>query len=68
MIRTVLISDNNHLTLSIPKEYIGKELEVTVFPIGEISGKSVFSKKVTFNSISIDTRGYQFNREEANER
>jgi hypothetical protein len=27
-----------------------------------------FSKKVTFDSIAIDTRGYKFNRDEANAR
>lgn len=27
-----------------------------------------FKKKVTFTALSIDTRGYKFNRDEANER
>jgi hypothetical protein len=29
---------------------------------------SASAKKVTFNSISLDTRNYKFNREEANAR
>jgi hypothetical protein len=30
--------------------------------------KKAAAKKVTFNSITLDTRGYKFNRDEANAR
>jgi hypothetical protein len=30
--------------------------------------KKASAKKVTFNSVTLDTRGYKFNREEANAR
>ena len=68
MIRTVFTPQNNNFVFPIPTEYIGKQLEIIVFPTDEIFSKPVPSKKVTFNAISIDTRQYKFNREEANAR
>ena len=68
MIRTVFTPKNDNLVFSIPTEYIGKELEIIVFPTNKILSKPLPSKKVTFNAISIDTRQYKFNRDEANER
>ena len=68
MVRTVFTPQNDNFILSIPTEYIGKELEINVFPTDKILSKPMNSKKVTFNAISIDTRQYKFNREEANER
>jgi len=68
MIRTVFTPRNDNFVFPIPTEYIGKELEMIVFPTDEILSKSLPSKKVTFNAISIDTRQYKFNREEANAR
>jgi len=68
MIRTVFTPQNDNFVFPIPTEYIGKELEIIVFPTADILSKSFPSKKATFNAISIDTRQYKFNREEANAR
>jgi len=68
MIRTVITAKNDNYVFPIPIEYIGKELEIIVFPIDEVLQKPLLSKKVSFNAISIDTRQYKFNREEANAR
>jgi hypothetical protein len=68
MIRTVFTPQNDSFVLPIPTEYIGKELEIIIFPTNEVLSKSQLSKKVTFNAISIDTCQYKFNREEANAR
>jgi hypothetical protein len=68
MIRTVFIPQNDNFVFPVPTEYIGKKLEMLVFPIDEILSKPLSSKKVTFNAISIDTSQYKFNREEANAR
>ncbi|KAA6337349.1 hypothetical protein EZS27_014563 [termite gut metagenome] len=67
MIRTIIIPDNHYVTLSIPEKYIGKELEVIVFPKEEIIEKTIPSK-VTFTDFGLNISGYKFNREEANER
>lgn len=68
MIRTIFTSKNDNVVFPIPAEYIGKELEIIVFPTDEVLSKPLPSKKVTFNAISIDTRQYKFDREEANVR
>jgi hypothetical protein len=68
MIRTVFTPQNDNFVFPVPMEYIGKELEMIVFPTDEILYRPLPSKKVTFNAISIDTRQYKFNREEANAR
>ncbi|GHT00241.1 hypothetical protein FACS189421_12070 [Bacteroidia bacterium] len=46
MIRTVFTPDSNLITFPIPNKYVGKELEITVFPIKDISLKKA-RKKVT---------------------
>jgi len=33
MLRTIYTPDSNHINFPIPDEYIGKELEITIFPI-----------------------------------
>jgi hypothetical protein len=69
MIRTIVIPDKQTISFRIPEDYIGKQIEVIAFAKDEGLGKEVNSKKkVTFNALSIDTRGYKFNRDEANER
>jgi hypothetical protein len=68
MLRTVFTPQNDNFVFPIPTEYIGKELEILVFPTADILPKSWTPKKATFNAISIDTRQYKFNREEANAR
>jgi len=68
MIRTVFTPQNDNFVFPIPTEYIGRELEIIVFPTNEIFSKPLPSKEVTFNAISIDTRQYKFSREEANAR
>ncbi|MDR0814675.1 MAG: hypothetical protein LBN37_02860 [Bacteroidales bacterium] len=68
MIRSVLVPDSAEVLLSIPEEYVGKKVEITAFPIIDTVVRQERRKKVTFNSISIDTVGFKFNRDEANER
>ena len=71
MIRTVVVPDRQEINISLllPENYIGKEIEIIAFSKKEVTEESqVRKKKVTFNAASIDTIGYKFNREEANER
>ena len=69
MIRTVITPHKQTITFDIPKDYIGKEIEVIAFAKDEgISKEKHAGKKVTFAALAIDTRGYKFNRDEANER
>lgn len=69
MIRTILTPNKPIISFEIPKEYVGKRIEVIAFARDEeFVAEDVMKKKVTFNALSVDTKGYKFNREEANER
>lgn len=69
MIRTILKAEKRILEISLPPEYVGKKIEIIAFLLEEAylliapqpTGK-------TFSAIELDTRGFNFNREEANER
>jgi hypothetical protein len=70
MIRTVLIPDKNHFSLSIPDFYIGKRVEVIAFALDESSEDIIYpaNGNRSFSAISLKTKGFKFNRDEANER
>jgi hypothetical protein len=69
MIHTVVIPNKQTISFDIPKDYVGKQIEVIAFAKGEgNTNDKQARKKVTFDALSIDTRGYKFNRDEANER
>lgn len=69
MIRTIVTPLNETISFDIPKEYLGKEIEVIAFAKDEgISKKQPLPKNVSFTALSIDTRNYKFDRDEANER
>lgn len=69
MVRTILKPENQTVTIDIPQSYIGKEIEVIAFAKDEgMSDEQPAVKKVTFTALSIDTKEYKFNRDEANER
>jgi len=65
MIRTIVTPETEHISLSIPKNYVGVEIEVIAFAREEgFPQKISTKKKVTFDSIAIDTRGFKINRDE----
>ncbi|MBI4647520.1 MAG: hypothetical protein HY738_13260 [Bacteroidia bacterium] len=76
MYRQVFIPNDTSLLLQIPAYFIGKKVEVIAFPIEEETVKCPPPKKTYrdkeiekfYRSINIDTKNYQFDREEANER
>ncbi len=69
MIRTVVTPDQQTISFDIPQSYIGKEIEIIAFAKDEAVSKELSAKKkVSFTALTLDTRGYQFNRDEANER
>ncbi|MBN1184843.1 MAG: hypothetical protein JXB49_21330 [Bacteroidales bacterium] len=71
MIRTVITPDKNYLTFNIPEKYIGKKMEVIAFavdePLEDVIYYSTKSSK-SFSAIKLNTKGFKFNREEANKR
>jgi hypothetical protein len=69
MVRTLITPISQTIFFEVPIDYIGKELEVIAFTKNEyLENSQLPQKQVTFNAISIDTKGYKFNRDEANER
>ncbi len=70
MIRTVVTPDKNLLSFNIPDKYIGKKLEVIAFAIDEPSENVIYTTKSrkNFSAIKLNTKGFKFNRDEANER
>ena len=69
MIRTIITPNKQTITFDIPKDYIGKQIEVIAFAKDEEIAKALpKQKKVSFDAIAIDTRDYKFNRDEANKR
>jgi len=71
MIRTTVIPDQRTITisLSVPQNYVGKEMEVIAFTKKEgFEEKKASEKRVSFAALSIDTLGFKFDRDEANER
>lgn len=69
MIRTILIPDTQTVFFEVPKDYIGKEIEVIAFAKQEYMETVVLPKSnVSFLAASIDTRDFKFNRNEANDR
>jgi len=71
MIRTTVIPDKQvvNISFSVPENYIGKEMEVIAFTKKEgLESTNPTAKNVSFNALSIDTKGYKFDRNEANER
>jgi hypothetical protein len=69
MIRTIIKAKKNYLTIQLPNEYVGKQLEVIAFMLDEEKEENKSEiKNVSFDAVSLDTRGFKFNRDEANER
>ena len=70
MIRTIITSNTQTVYFNIPKDYVGKELEVIAFTKEEgIEEEKPLGKKfASFDAIKIDTTNFKFNRDEANER
>ncbi len=69
MIRTIIIPHKDSISVAIPKDYVGKQLEVIVFSKDEgLTENNVIKKQATFSALTIDTRGFKFSRDEANER
>lgn len=71
MFRTIVTPDksNYQLLLSLPADYVGKELEIIIFAKDEgVRAKPALGKKVSFTVLKIKGKRFKFNREEANER
>ena len=67
MIRTVVTPTNEDLHLSIPKDYIGKQIEVLLFSIDEIKKEKVKKPKINKlrGSLNLSEEQYKDFQEHA---
>jgi hypothetical protein len=73
MIRTILKSNKNSLTLELPDDMVGKMIEVIAFEIDQINPQDLEkSKRIeaidnALNKHRVDLSGFKFDRDEAND-
>jgi hypothetical protein len=64
-----VIPNSDTVSISVPKDYIGKVLEIIAFAKDEGLNNNLGEKKdVSFTVLHTDVKDYKFNRDEANER
>lgn len=68
MIRTLITPEDRNILIRVPEDYIGKQVEVIAFTLEENSNVAQVKKQPSFTALKLNTIGYKFNREEANER
>ena len=69
MIRTVVTAEKNSLVLALPDEYVGRQIEIIAFAIDEpVKQANRAAAKDVFKALQFDTRGFKFDRDEANSR
>ena len=69
MIRKVVTAEKNTIILPLPDNYVGRQLEIIAFAIDEpVKQTKRASAKDVFKALKFDTRGFKFNRDEANGR
>lgn len=69
MIRTIIKATKNTIRLTLPNNFVGKQVEVIAFTIDEpIKHSKKPAAKEVFKALKLDTRGYKFDRDEANSR
>jgi hypothetical protein len=68
MIRETLIPEKNEIKISLPDNFIGKQVELIAFINEEIEVNPKKNSKRPFIVMDVKVDNYKFNREEANER
>jgi hypothetical protein len=77
MIRTILKSDKNRVTLQLPNDMVGKMIEVIAFEIDQVKpvknvediGKSERIRAINsaLGKYRVDLSNFKFDRDEAND-
>lgn len=68
MVRTIITADTSNYTLSLPDNFLGKQVEVLAFVVEETTKEVADTHhRKTFSAVDLDTEGFKFKREEANE-
>jgi hypothetical protein len=72
MVRKILVPKKNTVVVELPDDYIGKEIELLMFPINErnnATAQDMTMEDVSafFNRFDVDMTGFKFNRDDAND-
>ncbi len=68
MIRETIIPEKNEIKISLPDNFVGKQVELIAFINEEIEINRKKKSKRPFTVVNVKVKNYKFNREEANER
>ena len=68
MVHQILIAEKNTHELVLPENFVGKKIEIIAFVVEDTAEQPMPTKPMIFDAIKIDTRGFKFDRDEANER
>jgi hypothetical protein len=69
MIRTIITADRTNFMLTLPDDFLGKQIEVIAFVIEEAAQTP--KERVSFTVLDVPEAlktNYRFSRDEANER
>ncbi|GEM_PF-1364028 len=59
---------SNEVRINVPDDFVDNDVEITVKKITGPQKKQGLKRKLLLNAIRLDTRGFKFSRDEANER
>jgi hypothetical protein len=69
VIRTLITPQKDEISIRLPNNYIGKQVEVIAFTVDESDQQSSINKQnIPFVVLHVEDKNFKFNREEANER
>ncbi len=68
MVRTVVVPDKAILPISIPEDYIGRNVEIILFAVDEATQGVKKAAERTFDAAKLDLTNFKFDRDEANQR
>ena len=69
MVKTSFTAHNQQFLLHLPKSFIGKRVEILAYTQEEVVKENpVANPAFNFNTMKVSTKGFKFNRDEANER
>lgn len=69
MVRTLITPQKDEISIRLPENYVGKEVEIIVFTTDEGDEQRIINKKnIPFIVLPVKEKDFKFNRDEANER
>ena len=62
MVRTLITPNQKNISIEVPQNYVGKQIEVLVYAVDEVEKKDVTNKNASaFRDIFTKEEGVKFN-------